>query len=399
MKTLVIGAGAAGLTASYWAAQAGASVRVLEGEPAAGRKILISGGGRCNLLPAAASDTDFDTAGSRNVLRRLLRTWPLPAVRQFFEEELGIALRKEPDGKLFPVSGHAQEVRDALVQSCVQAGVQFDYGAKVASIERVEAGWRAQARDGREFSADRLVLAAGGQSAPRTGSDGSGFALAASVGHEPLPPYPALVPLSSNDEELQGLAGLSLPIAWRAVINGKTAAEGTRDLLFTHRGFSGPAVLDMSHYFTRDGAELRVNWSTETRDRLRQRLAESGNRPLTATIAKLIPRRLASLLAKRAGLVEPTSGANLRREARERLLDLLTDFSLPVTGHAGWSVAEVTGGGVQLGEVDPSTLESRSAPGLFFCGELLDVIGRIGGHNFLWAWISGRLAGQSAPRR
>lgn len=398
----VIGGGAAGLMAACFAARAGARVVLLEGAKACGRKILVSGGGRCNVLPASAEDADFFTSGSRNVLRRLLRTWPLVEQRAFFEQDLGVPLiEEEGSGKLFPVSGHAREVRDALAGAARAAGAELREGWRVESLERAASGgFLLRGGDGgdQELRAARVVLASGGCSVPETGSDGHGYELARRLGHSLLPPYPALVPLTTADRELMELAGIALPVRWRARRGGKVVEERVRELLFTHRGFSGPAILDASHWVSRDGAELLVAWDDGRPEEWHAFLNAKARRELGKLLADRLPRRLAELLIARAGLRADRRAGELTRGELVRLTELLCSFRLPVDGDEGFRVAEVSGGGIPLAELDPSTLHSRVCAGLYPCGEILDVIGRIGGFNFQWAWLSGRLAGESAAR-
>ncbi len=396
----VVGGGAAGLMAALFAARGGAEVVLLEGSKACGRKILASGGGRCNVLPAEAGVDDFHTSGSQNVLKRLLRTWRLPEQRDFFEQELDIPLvEKEGSGKLFPASDQAREVRDGLVGAVEAAGAELRTLWRVEAIERRDGGGFLLTRDdGEQLDADLVVLASGGRSVPETGSDGHGYELARRLGHSLLPAYPALVPLTTDDRELHELAGVSLPVRWRAAVGGKVREERVRDFLFTHRGFSGPAVLDASHHAVRDGADILVAWLDGTEQEWLDLVNAKARRELHRLLADLLPRRLAELLIARARLRPEIRSGNLTRGERDRLVEVLCSFRLPVSGDEGFRVAEVTGGGLPLGEVDPSTLHSRRCEGLFPCGEILDVIGRIGGYNFQWAWLSGRLAGESAAR-
>jgi hypothetical protein len=263
-------------------------------------------------------------------------------------------------------------------------------------VERAGEGFGLRSADGQRLEANRVILAAGGQSVPKTGSDGHGYALAGAFGHSIVPTYPALVPLTSPDGALKDLAGISLPVRWRARTGGKVREERTRELLFTHRGFSGPAILDASHWVVRDGARIEVAWNGLDRTEWQERFAGGGRREVLSVVAELLPRRLAQTLVARVPGVAELPLAHFDRRRRELLLDALCDFELPVGGNEGFRVAEVTGGGVPLSELDPKCLESRKAPGLFLCGEILDVVGRIGGYNFLWAWVTGRLAGQWA---
>ncbi|MBW2244458.1 MAG: aminoacetone oxidase family FAD-binding enzyme [Deltaproteobacteria bacterium] len=400
---VVVGGGAAGLMAAIFAGRNGASVTLLEGSRACGLKILISGGGRCNLLPTASDPSDFFTSGSRNVLRRLFRTWPLEEVTDFFERDLAIPLiRDEAQGKVFPKSESARTVRDGLVAAAREAGAEIHEGYRVTGLERQGNGFVVRGtRDGRaqEIETGRLILASGGLSLPKTGSDGAGFALAKGLGHGLVERYPALVPLTSPDPAFGELAGVSVRVLWQALAGEKVLEERERELLFTHRGYSGPAILDASHWVVRDGAKLRVAWGGFREEAWQRHFKAESRKRMDVLLSEVMPRRLAELILERAELKGRMRATQLNPSQWRRLMPLLTAFDLPVDGNQGYGKAEVTGGGLPLSEVNPSTLESRRAASLFLCGEIFDVIGRIGGFNFLWAWITGRLAGESAAAR
>ncbi|MGQ0721597.1 MAG: NAD(P)/FAD-dependent oxidoreductase, partial [Candidatus Eiseniibacteriota bacterium] len=213
---VVVGAGAAGLTAAIFAGRAGVPVLVLETRPSPGAKIRISGGGRCNVLPSRVDLSDFHTSGSRNTLRNILLSWPLADVRAFFERDLGVPLKDEPTGKVFPRSDDARDVVAALLREAARSGAEIQGGFRVASARRVESEGAARfilaADDGREVHARRVVLATGGLSLPKTGSDGGGLRMAERFGHRIAPTYPALVPLLGGDPALRELAGVSVRV-------------------------------------------------------------------------------------------------------------------------------------------------------------------------------------------
>jgi len=394
----VLGAGAAGLMAAIAAARAGARVTVIEKTADGGRKILISGGGRCNVLPSQAAPERFVSAAPGNLLTRLLRGFPLAQQREFFEQDAGIPLELEAEsGKLFPRSNRARDVRDALVRIASHAGAEFRWKTSVTDVAPAGDGWRVSTDAGEPFITEAVIVATGGLSVPATGSDGAGLAIATSLGHSMIPTYAALTPLVTNDQTHTALSGLSLRADVRAPAAGKQA-RSSGGFLFTHRGYSGPAVLDVSHGFTRDRAEILAGWNGVTRAAWEEALLQRTGLVVTR-VASRVPARLAAMLLRAAGVPADRRLAELTRQERHRLLEALTSYRLPVTGDEGYKKAEVTGGGVALDEVHPATLESRRHPGLFFCGEVLDAFGPIGGHNFQWAWSTGRTAGLSAARR
>ncbi len=400
----VVGAGAAGLMAAIAAAGAGAEVLLLERTPDGGRKILISGGGRCNILPARPDETRFVTESSPRTLRNILRSWPHREQVAFFERELGLPLEEESEsGKLFPATNRARDVRDGLRRLAEERGARFVPRALVTDLAPHGGGWRLALADADPVEADRVVVATGGLSVPQTGSDGAGLAILRRLGHTIHPTYPALTPLTAEPHPFAELSGVSLRVAISAR-DGSREARAEGGFLFTHRGYSGPAVLDVSHVAVRCRAEgrrdatLAVRWTPLDDAAWEAALRPEGTRTVAGALRREMPERLADALAMQAGVLPATPLAQLRREDRLRLVATLVRGALPWTGDEGYRKAEVTGGGVGLAEVDPRTLESRRQAGLHICGEALDAFGPIGGYNFLWAWATGRAAGLGAAR-
>lgn len=401
---VVVGAGAAGLMAAIFAAREGGRVLLLERTKDGGRKILISGGGRCNVLPSALSPTQYVTASSPNSLRRMLMAWPLSEQREFFERELSIPLALEVEsGKLFPRSNRARDVRDGLVEHARWRGVEIRFDASVRNLVPWEdgSGWSVVLADGGRLRAAAVIVATGGLSVPATGSDGTGLRVLAALGHAMNETYPALTPLTARPPVHADLAGISLDVGIVAPGPGGRF-ETAGGFLFTHRGYSGPAVLNVSHYAVRasDASEqpVLVRWTERSaRDWDRALQAQGGGR-VGSLIRGELPTRLADVLMAEADVDPQRPLSVLRREERARLVSVLAEYPLPWTGDEGYRKAEVTGGGVDLREVDPGTLESRRSPGLFICGEALDAFGPIGGYNFAWAWATGRAAGIGAAR-
>jgi hypothetical protein len=410
MDIVVVGAGAAGCMAAIHAARTlralgrPEDVVLLERTRDGGRKILISGGGRCNILPGVVDEARFVTDSSSATLRNMLRAWPHREQVRFFNEEMGLGLALEAaSGKLFPRSNRARDVRDGLLHLARAAGVQVMFEACVSDIAPQDDGWRVEVAGHAPRRARAVVLATGGLSVPSTGSDGTGLRLAAQAGHVLHETYPALTPLTTDDARHTALAGISTTVTLRTATTGRRW-ETTGGFLFTHRGYSGPAVLDISHLAVRsqEGSapqEILVQWTAMDEAAWHAVLAASGTAQLGTVLERELPDRLAAMILAAAGVDRAVTGAQLRRDARTRLVAALTRMPLRWSGNEGYRKAEVTGGGVALSEVDPRTLESRRAPGLFLCGEMLDAFGPIGGYNFLWAWATGRAAGLGAARR
>jgi len=401
-RVVVIGAGAAGTMAAIFAAERGAETTLIERTRDGGRKILISGGGRCNVLPLRLDESRFVTDSSPNTLRRIVRSWPLAEQRRFFEHEVGIPLVDEPELlKVFPASHKARDVRDGLLALAERRGVTLRMETRVTGLTPEEGRWRVALADAPPITADAVILASGGLSVPNTGSDGFGLRVARELGHTVHATYAALTPLIDAGSAFGDLAGISLPVTLTASAGDRTATA-TGGFLFTHRGYSGPAALNVSHVAVRsrdeggEPAQVRVRWTARTAIEWEEALRPHGNRTVGGVVRGALPDRLATMLLERAQVDPARSLAELRREERVRLIDMLVRGPLPWTGDEGYKKAEVMGGGVSLAEIDPRTMESRKHAGLYLCGEVLDAFGPIGGYNFYWAWATGRAAGIGA---
>jgi predicted Rossmann fold flavoprotein len=378
-----------------------------------------------------AAPERFVTDSSPHTLRKILLSWPLAEQRRFLEREVGIPLVVEPGtdpgdpatAKLFPASSRARDVRDGLLDLALRRRVERRFGAAVADLappgypderpdewEAERDAWTVRLEDGESIRAAAVVLATGGLSLPGTGSDGRGIEIARRLGHAVHPTYPALTPLTAAPHPHAALAGISLGVALTApgLRRGVRAATVRGGFLFTHRGWSGPAVLDLSHLAVRSRRAvetgsgprqpLLVRW-TELDEAAWDEALRAAPGKVSTLLGRHLPDRLAAVLLAEAGVPAGRLAPQLRREERRSLAAALASYTLPWTGDEGYARAEVTGGGVALSEVDPRTLESRHRPGLFLCGEMLDAFGPIGGHNFSWAWATGRLAGRAAGAR
>ena len=394
MSAVVVGAGAAGLAAAIFARRRHPDlpVTLLDGARKPGAKILVSGGGRCNVTNSVVSAEDFE-GGSRAVVRRILREFDAERAAAFFRE-IGVPLHEEPGGKLFPDSNQARTVLEALLAEADRRGVILAFGRRVTDVQRKGAGFLVVTEE-EEFEARRVVLATGGLSLPKTGSDGHGYKLAQALGHSLVPPTPALVPLLLGPGFHAELAGVALDVEIAIRVSGDKPRKRKGAMLWTHFGVSGPAVLDVSRIWMRaklEGrdADIRVSFLPgETPESADAWLRDEAAKRPTSSVATILASRLPARLADKLAVDPGVRMAHLPREERRKLVDALTGLPLAVTGSRGYNYAEVTAGGVPLEEVDPRTLESRKTPGLHLAGEILDVDGRIGGFNFQWAWSTG----------
>jgi len=393
------------MMAAIFAATAGAETLLLERTRDGGRKILISGGGRCNILPARVDERRFVTDSSPNTLRKILRSWPLAEQIMFFERELSLPLvEEEQSAKLFPSSNRARDVRDGLLALAARRGARFLSEVLVTGVGPYGSGWRIERQHGDPLEVDRVIIASGGLSVPSTGSDGRGLEMLGALGHTLHPTYPALTPVVAQTSAFGELPGVSLPVTIMAR-DGERSSTATGGFLFTHRGYSGPSVLDVSHVVTRSrlegdsGARLSVCWTMLDEKGWEAALKPQGARTVAGALRRQLPERLAEAIARLAGVPPSRPLAQMGREERLQLIEALVRGDLPWSGDEGYKKAEVTGGGVSLAEVDSRTLQSRRHAGLYICGEVLDAFGPIGGYNFLWAWATGRAAGIAAAQQ
>jgi len=394
------------MLAAIAAAERGERVAILEGNRQLGRKILVSGNGRCNLTNVEADRPDHYHSRTPDFAKPALAAFPFQQTVRFFAG-LGIVTRQERRGRLFPLSDQAQAVVDVLQDRLQELGVVIAGGSKVRSLER-STHFRAVTQSGELWDADRVILASGGCSLPKLGADRSGMDLAARLGHTVTPLLPGLVPLESPDPHVQRMQGVRLLAQVRARLSPRRAVVDTDDLLFTAYGVSGLAVLNLSAQlvplFSRGPLDLEVNlFPGESPERISQRLKErwamNPHRPLAASFAGLLSSKLVGPFLDRFGFDREQRAETIPKGERWRLAQALTAWPIRVTGPRSFEFAEVTIGGVDTREVDPRTLESRIVPGLYFAGEMLDIHGDLGGYNFQWAWSSGRLAGERAAAR
>jgi predicted Rossmann fold flavoprotein len=406
----IVGAGAAGLATAIFARRANPAptVVLLEGARRPGAKILVSGGSRCNVTNRVVSDQDF-WGGTRSLTRRVLRAFTAADTVRFFHD-LGVPLHEEADGKLFPDTNRARDVLNALLRAVEAGGAEVRADHRVLAVSRVEQGFRVHTAHG-EVHCRQVVLATGGQSLPKSGSDGTGFGFAAELGHAIVPTTPALAPLildGSDDAMHRALSGVSHDVELIVWVDDRIGTRLRGSLLWTHFGVSGPVVLNASRHWLRARIEARPTTITAnfcpgcTFEGIEERWTTVATRPkgsIGSAVAALVPASVGAALLERLRIDSSHTLAQLTRDERRTLVHALVQWPLPVTDSRGYSFAEATAGGVPLHEVDMSTMASRVCPGLFLVGEILDVDGRIGGFNFQWAWSTGYVAGRALGGR
>lgn len=406
---IIVGAGAAGMTAAICARRLRPQWRIvaLDGAHRIGKKLLASGGGRCNLTHRSVTERDYH-GGSAGFIRRVFRACDVNQTLRFFRE-LGVETHIEDSGKVFPADNRAHSVLRALDDGMRRAGVIVVTGATVTSLSSSHGEFRVTSRRG-AWRAARVLLATGGRAWPRSGSDGSGFALAAALGHSIVTPVPALVPLLLEGHFHRSLSGVALPAALKLSVAGQRTAHAEGSMLFTRQGVSGPVVLDISRHWTRahgDGLEARLSACLMLPDNFdllekwwMDRTAARPRSLLTSLLSERLPAAVARAVVHELGIgAADTRLAHLTWTERRRVVHALIDWPLPVRASAGFEHAETTAGGVELSEARSDSLESRVCPGLYLAGEVLDVDGRLGGFNLQWAWSSGQVAARGLTRR
>ena len=386
---LVIGAGAAGLMCALTAGRRGRVVQVIDHANKPGKKILMSGGGRCNFTNTGTSAANFISANPHFCKSALARYTPADFIAMV--ERHRIAWHEKELGQLFCDISSKLIVR-MLLDECQQAAVRIRTDCAVEGIERGADGFRVRTGHGL-FHCASLVIASGGLSIPSMGASGFGYEVARQFGHAVLPTRAGLVPLTlsgRHQERLADLSGVALPVEARC--NGQAFRNF---MLLTHRGVSGPAILQISSYW-QPGDDLRLDLlpGHDPLQWLRDMKRERGASELRTVLAEVMPKRMAQRLCEHWLPDRPVR--QLDEPQLKQAAALLADFPLVASGTEGYRTAEVTLGGVDTRQVSSSTLESRQVPGLYFVGEVLDVTGWLGGYNFQWAWASGYAAGQAA---
>lgn len=403
LDLIVVGAGPASLFCAAQASGGGGKVLVLEKKRTPGRKLLISGSGRCNITHDGDIRAFLDHyAGAGRFLRPALLGFTNLDLVAFFEDR-GLAMTTLEGGKVFPTTQRSRDVLDILLAEGEARGVEIACGKAVTSIVKSEEGFIVACGD--ETHRSRfLVIATGGRSYPATGSTGDGYSFAGAFGHTIVEVGPALASVRIRDYPFPDLAGISLPGARVSIFRGKKVKEETGDVLFTHDGLSGPGILDLSRYI-RAGDMLRVSFAGERRreeidDWLLERSQSDGPRNLRSVLAELeIPARLAARVLEVLQIPQDLKCSSMTRGMRTRLADHLSGFPFVVEAVGGFDSAMATRGGLDLREIDPKSMESRLVSGLYFAGEVLNVDGDSGGYNLQAAFSTGSLAGRSIKKR
>ncbi len=405
-QIIIVGGGAAGLMAAGTAAEQGASVTLLEKNPRPGRKLVITGKGRCNVTNHCDGSTVLANVPTNpRFLYSALGCCAPDDVMDFFERE-GVPLKTERGNRVFPVSDRSLDIVDALCRWVRRTGVRLVH-VPAEELLVAQEGIRGVRAGGREYMADAVILATGGASYPLTGSTGDGFRFARAVGHTVVPPRPSLVPLVAEGDACAALMGLSLKnVRLTAFEEDQKIFTDFGEMLFTHFGLSGPLVLSASAHMRHFGSrqyrveiDLKPALDEGTLDRrVLSDFAAHKNHDFVNALVGLLPRRLIPAVVAQSGIDPRCKVHSVTKAERMALLRVLKAFPVRIAGARPVAEAIITSGGVCVKEISPKTMESRKCPGLYFAGELIDVDAYTGGFNLQIAWSTGRLAGLSAAR-
>lgn len=407
MRIAVVGGGPAGMMAAIAAGEQGADVTLFDGNEKLGKKLYITGKGRCNVTNDADSSEFFKNI-PRNP-RFLYSCYAAFDNRTLMKriEDAGVPLKVERGGRVFPQSDKASDITKALERMMSKSGVRVCLRSKVKEILPSDGGFDL-CLPGQTRHFDRVILACGGASYPSTGSDGSGYALAKGLGHTVTEILPSLIPIVTKEDWCRSLQGLSLKnVKLSAKAGKKLLFDELGEMLFTHFGISGPLVLSLSSVIAGkdlDGIDIRIDLKPGlTREQLERRLLrdfeERARGQISTVLDGLLPRSLTPVIAETAGVAAETAVSQVSRAQREKLMDALKGLPIHAAGFRPIAEAIVTRGGVSVKEVDPKTMESKIVPGVYLCGEMLDVDGFTGGFNIQIAMSSGCAAGRAAACR
>lgn len=406
-EVIIIGGGAAGITTAIYSKDRGSDIAILEGNDRIGKKILITGNGRCNISNIHISYERYHSDNT-NFFRNILNRFTVNNTSEFFYS-LGLPLITLNEGKMFPMSLQASSVVDIFRLALEDRNIPIYFNSKVKEVTHNKKGFKILTVNNKIFECKKLVIACGGKSASNTGSDGSGYALSKSLGHNIISPIPAIVQLKLNYKNLKALSGIKFDGFAEIIIDNKTERREFGEILFTDYGVSGPPILQISRnasYAISKGKKVIIqidilpNLSkTEVKDILETHWAIFSHRSILNSFIGLINKKIIPILLKEAGINnihKPCS--DLEWKEKNNIIEILKGWRFEVTDTNSFSNAQVTAGGVDTKEVHIETLESKIIPNFYFCGEVLDVDGDCGGFNLQWAWSSAMAVGEALTK-
>jgi predicted Rossmann fold flavoprotein len=404
-KIIVVGGGAAGMTAAISAGRLGADVTILEKNPRVGKKILATGNGRCNYTNVNVNVSCYN-GNNPKFTYSALSDFTIEETISFFEK-LGIEHKVEDLGKVFPMSDQASSILDVLLYELNNIGVNIICDANVKNILKDENRFVVQVESGKEYTADKVILTPGGKAMPSSGSDGSGYELAKKLGHKITDIFPALVQIMLEGQYFKRIDGVKFVGTAEIIHNNKSIIKDRGDILFTNYGVSGPPVLQISRKAgellnQRKEAYVKLDildamTVDEVRALINKRFGHNPEKSVEFSLVGLINKRLIPVILLEAGIEDIKRPVSyITASETESIVRVLKDWRFKIRGTKSWPSAQVTAGGVVTDEINPKTMESRLVKGLYFAGEILDIDGQCGGFNLQWAWSSGFVAGKNA---
>lgn len=400
-KIAIIGGGAAGLMAALSAVRAGANVTIYEHNTSVGKKILASGNGRCNIINTSACADDYAGANPQFV-QYALEQLPYAAFEMFCHS-IGLLLDRKEDGRCYPLSNEAKAVLIAFKSAIIDAGVKILTEKKVTALTKENGRFVVHCEQEKK-SYDKVLIATGSEAAPQLGASADGYHFASAFGHEIIPTYPSLVQLRLNSKIHHKMAGVKTYAEVTLTIDNKPITKVQGDILFASYGISGLAILDISQrasfaLMNQQKVFLRLNLlprfdTNELISIVEKLFTDVPNRPLETVLSTLLPSKTIVYLCEGAAVTSSKAVSALSEKETQKLIHLIQSWKFEVNGTHGFKHAEVSGGGVATGQIDNKTMESKLVNGLYFAGEVLDIVGRRGGYNFNFAWASGMIAGK-----
>ncbi len=404
-RVIVVGGGASGMVAAISARRQGADVTILERNPRVGKKILVTGNGRCNFTNI---NTDISCYQGSNpkFADNVLSKFGSKETIDFFEQ-LGVAHKVEEVGKVFPMSDQASSILDVLLYELNQRKINIICNAYVRNIKKENAQFVLELEDGSVIQGDRVIIATGGKAMPSTGSDGNGYELAGKLGHTIIPIFPALVQLKLEGGYFKQIQGVKFVGTAELLYNNRPVAKDRGDILFANYGVSGPPILQISRKageLLQESQEVFLKLTiidmlsrAELKNLMLDRIKNGAKKSVEFSLVGLVNKRLIPVLLKEVGIRDLKCPiGNLASKDLEKIITILTDWRFKIRGTKSWPSAQVTAGGVDSREINPDTMESKIIKGLYFTGEIIDIDGLCGGFNLQWAWSSGFIAGQNA---
>jgi len=399
----IIGGGAAGIMAAITAGEKCRNIVLIERNPELGKKILATGNGRCNLTNSCIGPEKYHGANT-NFIQTVLASFNQNKTKEFFEN-LGVILKEEDNGRIFPRSNQAESIVNALLDELRLKKINTKINSLVRKISKNQL-WNITLENGEKISSEKLIIATGGKSSCQYGSSGDGYYWASALGHKIVDTYPALTPVETSEDWIKEAQGIKVEGMVSTKINGEVAYKKTGDILFTHFGISGPAAMAQARFIApKIGDKVKINidlFPNETENnfdnQLKKIIENNGAKSIKNCIGGIVPNKLANIILKKLDLDPDKKSAEISKAMRLQIVKFLKNIEFTPAKIRPFKESQVTAGGIDISKIDPLSMESKIVPNLYFAGEIVDVDGESGGYNLQWAWSSGHLAGEASSK-